>query len=271
MSNQSKERNSSKNFLEINSLSVQFGGLLALNEINISVEKHDILGIIGPNGAGKSTLLNSISGFTKITSGCIQFLGNEISGVPAHKIAKLGISRVFQNLEVLPDMNVVENLLIARHLFYKSNLLTDMFGLPSSKVEEKNNLEIIYNLLERIGLQDLRYRKVGELPYGNRKLLEICRAILLEPKLILFDEPVAGMNDKEIEKLEDLIKFLPIKEDITVMIVEHNLGFISNICNKISVLDFGRKIAEGNPEEIQNNPIVQKAYLGEEVSESEFT
>lgn len=271
MSKHLEDSKYNEKILEINELTVKFGGLIALNNINLSVNEQEILGVIGPNGAGKSTLLNAISGFTKGYSGSIKFLDNDILDKSPHKIAKMGISRVFQNLEVLPEMNVIDNLLIARHLFYKSTLLTDMLGLPSSKREEVSNLEIIYNLLEKVGLQDLRYRKVGELPYGQRKLLEICRAILLEPKLILFDEPVAGMNDNEIEKLGSLIKNLPNDEGITVIVVEHNLGFISNICDRVSVLDFGKKISEGTPEEIKNDPKVQKAYLGEEVMEHDLS
>ena len=249
--------------LQVIQLRLDFGGVRALNSVDVTVGRREILAIIGPNGAGKTCILNCINGFYRPQAGSILFQGKEITLFPAHKIAKLGIARTFQNIELYSGLSVVDNLMAARHIHYKTPWITDYLYFGWTKKQEVAHRAVVEDIIDLLEMQKIRKSIVGTLPEGLRKRVELGRALALEPKLLLLDEPMAGMN---VEEKEDMARFIldtfELKE-IPVVLVEHDMGVVMDLADRICVIDFGVLIAEGTPEEIKNNPKVIKAYLGE--------
>jgi len=251
--------------LEVTQLSLDFGGVRALHEVNVTVEKPEILAIIGPNGAGKTCILNCINGFYRAQAGSIVFQGQDITRSPAHKIAKLGIARTFQNIELYSGMSVLDNLMAARHIHYKTPWITDYLYFGWTRKHEVKHRAVVEDIIDLLEMQKIRKSIVGTLPEGLRKRVELGRALALEPKILLLDEPMAGMN---VEEKEDMARFILDTFELSanpVVLVEHDMGVVMDLADRICVLDFGVVIAEGTPNEIKNNPDVIKAYLGEEM------
>ena len=248
--------------LEIEDVSMRFGGVSALLKVSLNVGKNEIYSIIGPNGAGKTTLFNAISGIYKAHEGSIRFEGKEILGMKPHKIAQMGIARAFQNIALFERMTVLDNLMSAQGYNMNYGLLASALYLGKCSREEIKSRDKVEEVIEFLDLQHLRKSFVGSLPYGLQKRVELGRALAMEPKILLIDEPVSGMN---IEETEDMARYvLDINEEmeITVVMVEHDMGLVMELSDKVTVLNFGVKIAEGSPEEISKNPEVISAYLG---------
>jgi len=248
--------------LKIENLTLGFGNLIALQNVNLELRKGEILGVIGPNGAGKTCLLNCSSGFYKPQKGRIFFKGRNLLKIPTHTISRLGISRTFQNVELYTGLSSLDNLLAARHNRIQYGLLASLFHFGRSAREEVKHRRAIEDIIKLLEIEDIRDHIVGSLPYGLRKRVELGRALVQEPELLLLDEPMAGMN---VEEKEDMARFiLDINElkGTSVMLIEHDMGVVMDITQRIVVLDFGNKIAEGMPEEIRENPAVINAYLG---------
>jgi branched-chain amino acid transport system ATP-binding protein len=250
-------------FLEATNLRKEFGGLMAVFDINFGVEPGEIMAIIGPNGAGKTTIFNLISGVLLPTGGKIQFKGHLLNGLEPHVITSLGLSRTFQNVRLFGNMTVLENVMVGRHVKTDYGLFDAAFRLPQAQNEEQRIRERAMEYLTRVGLESKFDEDALNLPLGQQRLLEIARALATEPSLIMLDEPGAGLNRPEKEELDRLIR--NIREDgVTVLLVEHDMQFIMGIADRIVVLDYGQKIAEGTPTEVQTNERVISAYLGEE-------
>lgn len=242
---------------------MRFSGLVAVNDLNIEINEGEIVSVIGPNGAGKTTAFNMITGVYTPTSGDI-FLGDEkISGRRPDKIAAMGVARTFQNIRLFKSLSVLENVLVACHLHIKSSLFSSMFHLPNYKREEKDFQKTAAELLERTGLYEFRGEKASSLPYGLQRRLEIARALATRPHLLLLDEPAAGMNPKESSDLTGFIQSIRDEYKLTILLIEHHMQVVMDISDRIYVLDYGNTIAAGPPDEIQKNPAVIKAYLGE--------
>ena len=251
--------------LVLKNISVQFGGIKALSDVSFEVEKNSLFSIIGPNGAGKTSLLNVISGRYKPISGEIYYQGKNLNFLHPNKRASLGIGRTFQNLALFNHMTVLENIFIGRHHLLKNNFVKGSFyWIFGGQKEEVNNRLEAERILDFLEISDIRKTLAGTLSYGLRKRVELARAIAIKPNLILLDEPMAGMNQEEKEDMARFIIDLNREWNITVVMIEHDMGVVMDISKKIIVLDFGKKIAEGIPEEILNNSRVQQAYLGEQ-------
>ena len=250
--------------LEINHLSLAFGKNLALNDVSLQVNPSEILALIGPNGAGKTSLLNCITSYYIPFEGEILFDGLDITHKRTHHISKLGISRTFQGIELFSSLSVLDNLMAGRHNHMKSGAVASSLFFGKGLKEEIRHREAVEEIIDLLELQDIREKLVGTLPYGQRKRVDLGRALAMEPKLLLLDEPMAGMN---IEEKEDMARFiLDIYElkGCSIILVEHDMGVVMDISDIIVVLDFGQKIAQGPNDEIKNNPAVIQAYLGEE-------
>jgi len=252
--------------LEVKGVSKDFGGLKAVNNFNVSLEEGEIVGLIGPNGAGKTTVFNLITGIYPVSSGEISFLGRSILGLKPFKIAQLGIARTFQNIRLFKQISVLDNVRTVFHPHVKYGLLDAFLHTPRFHREEERVTEMSMSLLETMGLADRAEMKAMNLPYGDQRRLEIARAMGTGPKLVLLDEPAAGMNPAEVGKLVDLIRFIRERFKVTILLIEHQMGVVMNVCERIEVLDFGETIAAGKPEEIRDNPKVLEAYLGKGVT-----
>lgn len=249
--------------LKTKDVTIKFGGLVAVNTLNINVEDGEIVAIIGPNGAGKTTAFNLITGVYTPTEGDILFNDEKINGKRPDEIAKLGIARTFQNIRLFKDLTVLENVLIATHLNIKSGLFSSILKLPKARKEEKEMVAFAEKLLTETGLLQFKDEIASNLPYGLQRRLEIARALATKPKLLLLDEPAAGMNPKESDDLTEFIREIRDKFKLTVLLIEHHMQLVMGISDRIYVLEYGRTIASGVPAEIQANPAVIKAYLGE--------
>ncbi|WP_019414095.1 ABC transporter ATP-binding protein [Paenisporosarcina sp. TG20] len=249
--------------LELKNVTKNFGGISALTDVSFTINEGEIFGLIGPNGAGKTTMFNVITNMFLPTSGEINFLGEKISGTKPHKITDKGICRTFQNIRLFSQMTVLENVLVGRHCRSKSGVFSSVFRTKSQQSEEAMTREAATELLDLVGLSDYEDVIAENLAYGQQRRLEIARALASNPKLLLLDEPAAGMNETETENLFDLIKEVQ-KKGVTVLLIEHDMPFVMKLCDRITVLNFGKKLAEGTPEEIQNNKDVIEAYLGSE-------
>lgn len=251
--------------LKADNITMRFGGLTAVDSFKIEIESGEIVGLIGPNGAGKTTVFNMITGIYTPTENRIYFQEEDITGLKPDRIAKMGIARTFQNIRLLDNLSVLDNVMIGTHLHLKSNLFSAIFRLPGYVKEENELYEKSRQLLKKVELDEYAGEKAGSLPYGKQRKLEIARALATEPKLLLLDEPAAGMNPQESKELVDFIRQIRDEFKVTVFLIEHDMKVVMEICERILVLDYGVMIAEGKPEEIKNNPEVIKAYLGVDV------
>ncbi len=262
--------------IRIENLSLFFGGVEALRDVSLDIRDNEILAIIGPNGAGKTCILNCINGFYKPQKGAIYYEGQRITRIRPDKAARLGLARTFQNIELFTGLGTVDNIMAARHVLMKQNFLSSALYFGWARKEEIRHRKTVEDIIDFLEIESIRKKVVGILPYGMRKRVELGRALALEPKVLLLDEPMAGMN---LEEKEDIARFIidifegqgatypetPVLRDgvSSIVLVEHDMGVVMDIADRVVVLDFGRKIAEGTPAEIRTNPEVIAAYLGE--------
>jgi branched-chain amino acid transport system ATP-binding protein len=257
-------------FFEVDNLSIRFGGLKALDTISFAVDEGELFALIGPNGAGKTTLFNCIGGLYRPTGGSIRFGGKDLVGRSPDRVARLGIARTFQNIELFSRLNTMENIMIGRHLFMRTGLFRGiaMWGPRSfAGREETLHRRRVEELIDFLELQAVRDKLVGGLPYGTQKLIELARALALEPKLLLLDEPCAGMNAEEKQDMIFWIKDIQDELGVTILLIEHDMGMVMDISDRVLALNFGRAVTTGPPAAVQQHPEVIRAYLGESVDE----
>lgn len=250
--------------LTVSNVTLAFGGIKALTDVNLEIEQNSITSVIGPNGAGKTSLLNCVSGFYHPTSGSIQYQNHPITQAKPHTIAKLGIARAFQNIELFSGLSVLDNLMLARHSHLKYNFFNALFYWGKASRVEAENRQHVEEVIDFMELEPYRKKLVGNLSYGVQKRVEVARALTMSPQLLLLDEPMAGMN---VEEKEDMVRFITdirTEKQITVVLIEHDLGVVMDISDQVYVLDFGLLIGKGTPTEIAKNPKVIEAYIGDD-------
>ncbi|MDN7427233.1 high-affinity branched-chain amino acid ABC transporter ATP-binding protein LivG [Burkholderia sp. AU16741] len=250
--------------LKVAGLQMRFGGLLAVDGIDFDVRRDEVFAIIGPNGAGKTTVFNCVGGFYKPTGGDVVLDGHAIAGLPSHQIALKGLVRTFQNIRLFKSLTVVENLLVAQHRKVKAGLLHGLFATPAYRHAEKEALERAAVWLDRMGLTSVANRPAGTLSYGHQRRLEIARCMITEPRLLMLDEPAAGLNPQEKIELQHLIDKLRREFGVSVLLIEHDMSLVMGVSDRILVMEHGRPIVIGTPEAVRNDPRVINAYLGEE-------
>ncbi|MBB6099290.1 branched-chain amino acid transport system ATP-binding protein [Deinobacterium chartae] len=256
--------------LEVRELTKTFGGLLAVNAVDLTVPDRSIVSVIGPNGAGKTTFFNMITGIYTPNKGSIRLAGQELVGLRPDQVTAAGIARTFQNIRLFAAMTVEENILVGRHPRLKASYLDAIFRTQRFHEDEAAARQHAKELLDFVGLGRFRYEMATNLPYGSQRRLEIARALATEPKLILLDEPAAGMNPRETEDLKSLIRRIRDELGVTIILIEHDMRLVMTLSERITVLDYGTKIAEGLPHEIRNNPRVMEAYLGRGAAAGEY-
>lgn len=252
-----------KPILEVNNLSISFGGLRAVDDFNITINEGELYGLIGPNGAGKTTAFNLLTGVYKPNEGIIRLDGKDITGLKTIDINKAGIARTFQNIRLFKDLTVLDNVKVGLHNTHEYSTIAAILRLPSYRRVEKQMNEKAMSLLKVFDLEKSAGLKASQLPYGKQRKLEIARALATNPKLLLLDEPAAGMNPNETKELMDTISFIRKEFNMTILLIEHDMKLVSGICERLTVLNFGRVLAEGSTSEVLNNPEVITAYLGE--------
>ena len=259
--------------LNIKNLTMKFGGLTALDSVDIAIKKGEIAALIGPNGAGKTTLFNCITGIYEATEGDVQITPpgkstDSLNGLKPNVVTERGLARTFQNIRLFHGMTVLENVMIGRHCRLHAGILGAMLKPKSQRLEEQKAVDDSYEILEKIGLEQYVNEMAINLPYGAQRRLEIARALATDPFLLLLDEPAAGMNPQETKDLDDLIIWLRDNENVSILLIEHDMKLVMSLSDNIHVVDYGKKIAEGTAEEIKNNPLVIKAYLGDDAEDA---